>query len=833
MSAWSSCRILSGMQLREQPLRALLTTLAIALGVALGVAVYLINASALSDFDHATRALLGTADLTVRAPASGFDEQLFAQLARSPQIEALDPMLDLEATLSNRRQSLQVLGIDVLRARELQPALAAAIGPQITRLFAADAVVLTPRAADELGLQRSDKLTLMVGSNAVTLRVVDVAPTDELRDSLGIMDIASAQWTLGKLHRLNRIDLRLHTGVDRTQFRQQLASILPAGVVVSTPELESTREQRATRAYRLNLDLLASVTLLTGAFLVFSTQTLAVLRRRAAIGLLRTLGVTRTELQQALLGEGLLLGALGAVLGVVLGAIIAALLPHLRGADLGNAQLRSSQAALLLDPRPMLAFLICGIAAAMGGAWVPAREAARRAPALALRAGDAEPALEQLSTTWLGVALIGIGSALALLPARGSLPWSGYGAIGALLLGAVLLLPTLLRAALRAIPPSGRAVLDVSVAQLRGGVGTATVSLAGVVVSFSLMVAMAIMVHSFRDSFELWLVKLLPSDLQLRAAVGSDTASLSAEDQQRIAALPSIARTDFRHVQSIYLDGAAATLIARSIRGQPDAVLPLVRSGPGDLSPSARPAWVSEALADAGHHPGSILELPLGARSMRFQVAGVWRDYQHAGGAVVIDRNDYIEATGDRTATEASIWQRPHANTAATESAIRAQVGAGRTLEILSSAELRERSLIIFDRVFGITYALEAVAVLVGLAGISVAAGSAALARRAQFGMLRHIGMLRRQVLALLACEGVVLSILGAAFGLALGALLSLVLIYVINRRSFHWSIDLTVPWAQLALLSAVLIAAAAVTALWSGRAALSEDAVRAVREDW
>lgn len=831
MRAWSSWRILSGMQLREQPLRAALTALAITLGVALGVAVYLINASALNEFEGATRSLLGSADLTVRAPASGFDEELFVRLAHDRQVEALSPMLDLDATLPNRRQSLQILGVDVFRARTLQPALTATIGPDITRLFAPDAIVLTGAAADELGLHRSDRLTLMLGSSAVSLRIVDVAPGDALSGALGIMDIASAQWTLGQLGRLNRIDLRLSPGVDREQFRERLAATLPSGVVVSTPERESARQASATRAYRLNLDLLASVTLLTGAFLVFSTQALAVLRRRAAVGLLRTLGVTRGELQRALLGEGMLLGACGGLLGVLLGAAIAALMLGLHGADLGNGQLRSAQAALLYDPRALLAFLACGIAAAIGGAWIPAREAARRAPALALRAGDAEPALQRRSPTLPGVALICLGGALALLPARGSLPWGGYGAIAALLLGAVLLLPALMRGALRALPQTGRAELDVSLAQLRGSAATAAVSLAGVVVSFSLMVAMAIMVHSFRDSFELWLVKLLPADLQLRAAVGSDTASLSAQDQQRIARLPSVARCDFRRVQSIYLNAAPTTLIARHLGANPGAVLPLVQSGP--RTQSARRAWVSEALADAGYRPGSALELPLGGRGVLFRVAGVWRDYQHAGGAVVIDRQDYIGATGDGTATEASIWERPHADTAATEAAIRAQVTAGRTLEIVSSDELRARSLTIFDRVFGITYALEAVAVLVGLAGISVAASSAALARRAQFGMLRHIGMLRGQILALLASEGVLLSTLGALFGLVLGTLLSLILIFVINRRSFHWSIDLAVPWLQLMLLMGAVIAAAAVTALWSGRAALNEDALRAVREDW
>ncbi len=153
--------------------------------------------------------------------------------------------------------------------------------------------------------------------------------------------------------------------------------------------------------------------------------------------------------------------------------------------------------------------------------------------------------------------------------------------------------------------------------------------------------------------------------------------------------------------------------------------------------------------------------------------------------------------------------------------------------EILTSTALRERSLQIFDRAFAITYALEAIAVIIGLTGVSFAASSTALARRAEFGMLRHIGMLRRQIVGMLASEGILTSAFGVAYGLALGTALSLVLVYVINRQSFNWSIDLAIPAWQLAILSVTLIAAAAVTAVWSGRAAMSRDAVQAVREDW
>jgi putative ABC transport system permease protein len=151
----------------------------------------------------------------------------------------------------------------------------------------------------------------------------------------------------------------------------------------------------------------------------------------------------------------------------------------------------------------------------------------------------------------------------------------------------------------------------------------------------------------------------------------------------------------------------------------------------------------------------------------------------------------------------------------------------------MTSTALRVRALQIFDRAFIITYALEAIAVIIGLTGVSFAASSTALARRAEFGMLRHIGMLRRQVIGMLASEGLLMSVFGVLYGLILGAALSLVLVYVVNRQSFNWSIDLAVPLWELGALSLTLIAAAAITAVWSGRAATSQDAVNAVREDW
>jgi putative ABC transport system permease protein len=379
--------------------------------------------------------------------------------------------------------------------------------------------------------------------------------------------------------------------------------------------------------------------------------------------------------------------------------------------------------------------------------------------------------------------------------------------------------------------------LDTAAAQLRENVGLSTLSLASIIVSFSLMVAMAIMVYSFRISFEHWLDKLLPADLQLREPLGNDTAYWSAADQAALAATDGVSRIEFRRSRQMLLDASrpAVTLIARGATdAQTPLELPLIRSLSLPMSSRLEPAWISEALEDMyGFRPGNKIVLPLGGALRSFVVAGVWRDYARTSGAVVISRRAYRNATGDDTANEASIWLDHRADAALTEAALRAHFPRGDSIEIMTSTALRERSLRIFDRAFAVTYALEAIAVLIGLAGVSFAASSTALARRAEFGMLRHIGMLRRQVIGMLAGEGILLSAFGVIYGLVLGTALSLVLVYVVNRQSFNWSIDLAIPAWQLALLSVLLIAAAALTAIWSGRAATSREAVHAVREDW
>jgi putative ABC transport system permease protein len=806
------------------------TMLAIALGVALGASVYLINATALANFDLATRRLVGEADLVVRAP-SGLDERWFASLARDPAIAAISPVVEVSAVATGSNTPLPLIGLDPLRAATLQPALIAGLG-DVTALFAHDALVLSAAAASRLNVRRGDTLSLSDGPRSVSLRIINVLPADLFQQPLAIMDIAAVQWTFDRLGQISRIDLRAQPGTNTGELARRLQRELPPGVAVRTPGLEFARAANATRAYRINLTLLALVALLTGAFVVFSTQTFAVLQRRASVGLLRALGVTRRGVLSALLMEGAVLGALGGLLGSMAGAWLATAIP--RWFDTANDGQLTFGSILALQPWALVGWTLAGTLAAVIGAALPAREAARRAPARALRAGDVEPALARLRLTLPGLALLGTGTLTASLPAVDGLPLPAYLAIAQLLIGAVLVAPWLLRTLLARLPHGDSTITNVAIASLRGRAGFATLTLASILVSFSLAVAMNIMVHSFRDSFDRWLIQLLPADLQLRARGVPGTARLTASEQQRIGGEAGVVRAEFRVVRELYLqpDRAPVTLIARPLAPTVAAVLPLMGSVPeaAATAPGVPRVWVSEALSDLyGLRPGSSLDLPLAARRVRCLVAGVWRDYVRQGGSVVISRADYAALTGDDSANEGSIWL---ASGVRDLPALRTRL-QGSAFELLSSSALHQRSLALFDDAFAVTYGLEAVAVLIGLLGVSIATATTTLARRAQFGMLRHIGLLRSQVLGLIAIEGALLSLIAVVYGLVLGTALSWILIYVVNRQSFHWSIDLSMPWRELLILAIGMVAVATVTSLWSGRSALGTSVARAVREDW
>jgi putative ABC transport system permease protein len=824
--------------LRQAPGRTLLAIVAIALGVVLGFSVYLINRVAADEVQLASRSLFGMADLSVQAPGLGFDEALYPQLAAIPGVAVASPVVEAQARLPGRDRSLKLVGIDPFRAARLQPAVAAAgaTASQGDGLLAEDAVWLSPAAAQAFDLAVGDTLEIQVALDAIPLRVAGLLPAGEYRQPLGMLDIGTAQWRLDRLGRLDRVDLRLAPGADQVAVQSAIRALLPPGVRLTTPGEASDDAVRLSRAYRSNLTALALVALFTGGFLVYATQSLAVARRRREIALLHAMGMTVREQLAAALLSGAIVGTLGAAIGVVIGIVVARAGLAAFGADLGAGYFRGIAPQLAVHPLEVVAFFLLGVAAALVATLGPAREAASVPAAAALKAGDEAP-LAARRQGWVALVLAVAAVGALWLPPLEGIALPGYTAIACLLLAAVFMAPTLSHLAFDRLPTAGPAWLQIATAQLRGTARRSTVSIAAVLVSFSLMVAMAIMVYSFRNSLDAWMQRILPADLYVRAGSSGLTSFLDDEAQAVIREVDGIARVDFVRFQDVAMPGLGLplTIIARPIDEEgADRVVPIRRRDTQPAPPDTVPVWASEAALDLrGFDVGTVFDLPLGGHTVRASVRGLWRDYERPGGSIVMPREVFVRHTGDTRATTAAIWLENGVDPDTVASRIQAELQRGGDYEVAVPREIRRLSLRVFDRTFAVTYLLEAVAVLIGLFGISASTSSQVLARRGEFGMLRHLGVTRAEIGRMLAVEGAALGTVGVVTGLAMGSIVSLILIYVVNRQSFHWTMDVHVPWGLLAVLSGVLIAAAALTSVVSGRQAMGDDVVRAVKEDW
>lgn len=838
---------------RAHPVRTVVAIAAIAIGIALGFAIHLINAAAFNEFSAAIKGLSGVADVQVRGAEPVFDEAIYPVLAALPEVAVASPVLEVEASLPGERTALKILGIDVFRAGFVSPDLIGA--PQDDRVFdtlADDAVFLSTAAQQWLHAADGKPLVFQLGVNRLPLRYAGAVPGARAGQRLGVMDIGAAQWRFDRLGKLSRVDLKLRDGVNRDAFRtalqQRLGREYPGRFLVNQPNdhEQNSRNEGMSRAYRVNLTVLALVALFTGAFLVFSTQALSVIRRRSQFALLRVLGMDRRQLLRQILLEGLCLGVAGAAIGIAAGYGLAAAALHFMGADLGAGFFSGVRPSVHFTPVAAAVYFVLGVAVALLGCAAPAWDAARAKPAVALKSGTEEAAISRLATVWPPAAGIAVAAALSQAPPVFELPIFGYLSIALLLVSVIALMPRLAGTVFRSAhrrweaanrdKPGASPVVTLTLARLANASSQAGIALGGVLSSFSLMVAMAIMVSSFRVSLDDWMRHILPADIYVGTTSGGATAGLRPQEQRAIAALPGVDSTDFLRIRAIALaaDRPAVALVARQVyASDPGKVLALVGANRVPQAGEPPPVWISEAMVDLyGMAVGQRIELPLQGRQHAFMVAGVWRDYARPTGSIQMRLSDYRAITGDQDASNVALWLKDGARAADVDRALK-QLPFGAVLDISTPTEIRDMSMKIFDRSFAITYLLEAIAIVIGLFGVAATFSAQTLARAKEFGMLRHVGVTRRQILAILAIEGGALTALGIGTGFMLGTVISLILVFVVNPQSFHWTMQLHLPWGLIAAVAALLLSAAALTALLAGRQSLSGGPIRAVREDW
>jgi putative ABC transport system permease protein len=819
--------------LLREPVRTALTVLAVALGVAVVLAIELAGEAAAGSFRSSVETLAGDADFEVTA-TGGVSAEVLAQLALLPEPLQLRARLEDYAVIAGRDRTVPFLGVDML----------ADALPDTTADPAHLAEETSIWAGADLGVKPGDQLRLQLNDHLATYTVRGILGPRS--GEVIVMDLAPASRVLGRPRTIDRILIQTPPTHTIEQWQQLLTKTLPNSVKLALHGTKTAENRRMLAAFRWNLRVLSYIALIVGAFLIYNTISVSVVRRRAEIGVLRALGATRAAILAGFLGEAACIGLLGALSGLALGVAMARAAVGLVSATVESLYVSSRPAPIELTGELALIALIAGIGVALLSALAPAWEASQVTPIDAMARGrrDHQTRLRQSRGLLLAALLAAAAWLAARQPAIQGKPIFGYLAALLLIAASALAIPALVTTLSSATSTAMRAVFGVqallATRSLAGSLRRTSVLVGALSTAIAILVAVGIMVGSFRQTVLLWMDDRLQADLYLRpaGASGADRhPTLSPDIPDRLRALPIVDAVDAFRAYDISYQGLPAILGAGDahIAGRygrrpflsgadPRAVFPKLTEGDN--------AIVSEAFANKHNvRSGDTLTLPLGKRTARLYVLDVYYEYSNERGYIILDRATLLKYLPDPAPTNLAIYLKPDVSLEESRQIVERAL-AGRRVLIFSNRTLRAEAIRIFDRTFAITYALECVAVFVAVMGVAGALLALVIDRRREFGLLRFLGAAQSQVRGMILFEAGLLGLLANVAGLILGLLLSLLLIYVINRQSFGWTIQFHWPIAVLLGALSVVYAATVLAGLYPARIATRLNPIEVVHED-
>jgi putative ABC transport system permease protein len=815
-----------------------LAVLGVALGVAVVVSIDLANSSARQAFTLSTEAVTGRTTHQVTGGPEGLPDAAFRRLVIEAGVDAAAPVVEDYVTIPAARgepwRVLHLLGVDPFSERPFRPYLAGApeggsreagtnvdLAPLLTRPGAG---VLAAATAQEMGLRLGDSFRVRSGGAERTVELVGtLEPEDEstrraLADIL-VMDIAAAQEILGRVGRLDRIDLIVPEGPAGDRLLARAGTALPPGAQILPAGSRAQTMEEMTRAFRLNLTALSLLALVCGVFLIYNTMTFSVVQRRTLIGTLRALGVTRGQIFSLILGESLAVALLGTAIGLGVGVLLGQGLVRLVTQTINDLYFVVTVRDLAVPGLTLAKGAAIGIGATLLATLAPAFEATQAPPRAVLTRSALEARLRRAlpRVAALGAGLLVLGTGLLAIPGN-LLGWS-FAGLFAIIVGFALLAPgatVLLMRLLRA--PMG-AAFGILGRMATGGVvaslSRTAVALAALVIAVSVTVGVGVMIDSFRQTVVRWLEMSLQADIY--AAVpsrggGFTGGTIPPVVALRAEAIPGVVRANLLRRVELPSPAGPVRIVALGTD------LPNLRSSfelkDGDPD-EAWPAFeergavvVSEPFSHrTGIGLGDEIRLRTNRGERAFPVAGVYYDYASDRGIVVMSRRTYLKEWGDPSLSGFSLDLAPGAD--ADEVIARLRRVAGRqTLAIQPTGSLKRLSLEIFDRTFLITGVLRMLAGLVAFIGVLSSLMALQLERTRELGVLRANGVTPGQVWQLVTSQTGLMGLAAGLLSIPVGLALAAIMIYVINRRSFGWTIRMEV--SPDVLLQALLLALAA-----------------------
>ena len=817
--------------LATDPVRALLTVAAVALGVAVIVAVDLASEASMGSFRSSMESLQGSASYEI-TQVGGIPDTVYGELARLAEPLAFSPRVEGFARLPATGEEVPLFGVDLVGDTRLDSA-GAMRRPGISGLTDGRSVWVTA----SLGVSSGETLELVAGDRRLELEVQGVLDSGSATAArFVLMDIAPAQRALGRIGRLDRIYVYTQEDErgqgDARDWRAVLAPLLPPAASILPAGTGTEDSRRMLGAFRWNLRMMSYATILVGAFLIYNTISAYIVRRRQQIGIARAVGASRSMVRAAFLFEGAVFGVLGVAAGLVLGRLLAIGAVDAVGQTVSSLYVSSTPGEIAFRPWTVAVAVVAGIGVSVLSAWWPAREAAGVAPTDAMAGAtlDYEVRTAGHRFTVAAAVLAVLAGVCCLIPPVGRIPVGGYVALVCLIGAAAMISPRVSTVVLglcgRWLAVPFGVVAGIAARSLAASLGRTSVIVTAMAVATALIVGMAVMVGSFRETVVNWVEYRLQADFYLSPAGGGGrgaSSTMSEAVAARLEAVPGVVDVGHYRTYPIRYAGVPATLGLAEVAlyhrysgiqflegPAPEAIWPRLAAGESVI--------VSELFSYRhGVHTGDTIRLPLGAEAVEMQVAGVFYDYSGERGFVIGDRNALLEHLPDRRVSSLSVYLAPGADF---ETSREALVRAVSGLEVLvtPTRTLRERSIDTFDRTFAITWALEAIAIFVAILGMAEALLNLVFDRRVELAQLRMQGASMGQIRGLILVQAGLLGVAACVLGLVLGVAWSQVNLLVIHKQSFGWSVQLHWPVAFLAAALGLVFAASVASGLYPAR---------------
>ncbi|MCC9076815.1 FtsX-like permease family protein [Litorilinea aerophila] len=826
----------------RRPLQSLFFVVGVAIGVAMIVAIDLANGSAQRAFNLGTETVTGRATHQILGGPGGLDEALYVRLRRELGVRASAPVVEEYVVVPELDgQPMRLLGVDPFAEPPfrsyLNPAEDTGGPPDFLAALMAtpNTVLLSQAVAERYGLQPGDALTAQVGTRQVRLTVAGLlAPSDDLSrralETVLIADIATAQEVLGRVGRLDRIDLLVPEGAAGEALLRRIGEALPPGAYVEPSAAREGTVGEMTAAFRLNLTALSLLALVVGMFLIYNTVAFSVVQRRPVLGTLRSLGMTRREIYLLILVEAALLGLAGTAAGLVLGVALGRGAVQLVTRTINDLFFVVSVQEVDIPTFTLVKGGVMGMVAALVGAMLPAWEATGVPPAGAFQRSQVEERARRTLPWATLAALLLLGLGAGLLWPDGNLVVAFVG-LFAVILGCALLTPAFLWGLLgglrRLVEPWAGVITRMAPRSILRSLSRTAVAVAALMVAVSVIIGVGVMIGSFRTTVELWLEDVLQADIfvsppSLRANRVSTT--LDAHVVTRLAEFPGIAGVATSRGVDVaaFLDPSPQAVVQA---GVPVRVVALSRdlAGAGRRYREAVGDWqetwqaveaggvlVNEPLFHRlGLGVGDVITLQTDRGRRGFPIVGVTVDFD-VNLVVFMADGVYRQWWDDPYFSAVALFVAPGVDVDAKVAELRGALAAeGTALLVRSNRGTRENALEIFDRTFSITVALQLLATLVAFIGILSTLMSLQLERSREIGVLRATGMTRRQLWRLSLLETGLLGASAGLLALPTGLLLAAILIYIINVRSFGWTLAMQVqPWELVRALGVALVAA-------------------------